>query len=390
LRLANDLRRAGANIWLDQLDIKPGTRWDSSIEKALKSSKSLLVILSNTAVASHNVMDEVSYALEKNKNVVPVLLEECEIPFRLKRLQYADFTSDYQKGLKTLANALHLDEVTAEKLTEIGIGSTAAPEKKLKKPIISNTADKPKVETSAPHEPQKAKTDLKEKQDVKAVLQEKKSIPTTSPAATKPKSKIGWYVGGGFVLLLALLGIFWTIATPDQNPINDTTDDLVTVDPPDDNLQDTESDAIEKEKPLDDTVEDNSSNKPTNKNSSPKTSSPEDTIKIVRPKEKTPPVSSPAIVNGTNVRIVQYTNGEQDPSGYFRQKDGTNWEEESIVDDHITAFEEFDRDEWIVHLIDRTRDMTIHLDLQNRQVLINMYKPDRGVLYAISDAKSIR
>src|SRR5680860_311901 len=139
LSLAKNLRSAGANIWLDQLDIKPGTRWDSSIEKALDSSKTLLVILSNTSVASHNVMDEVSYALGENKKVVPVLLEECTIPFRLKRLQYADFTSDHQKGLKTLAEALNLDQVVAEKLTEATPENAFKPEKKAvsveKKPI---------------------------------------------------------------------------------------------------------------------------------------------------------------------------------------------------------------------------------------------------------------
>jgi len=37
-------------------------------------------------------MDEVSYALEKGKHVIPILIKECQIPFRLKRLQYINFT----------------------------------------------------------------------------------------------------------------------------------------------------------------------------------------------------------------------------------------------------------------------------------------------------------
>ena len=35
LRLARDLKAAGANVWLDQLDIQPGHAWDSMIESAL-------------------------------------------------------------------------------------------------------------------------------------------------------------------------------------------------------------------------------------------------------------------------------------------------------------------------------------------------------------------
>jgi TIR domain-containing protein len=114
LELAKELRNAGANIWLDQLDIKPGTRWDQSIEDALASSQTLLVVLSKAAVGSNNVMDEVSYALEEGKTVVPVLLEECEIPFRLRRLQFADFTDSHEKGMETLAQALGLKDIVTK------------------------------------------------------------------------------------------------------------------------------------------------------------------------------------------------------------------------------------------------------------------------------------
>ena len=106
LRLAQDLRSAGANIWLDQLDIKAGSRWDSSIEAALNGSSTIITILSPTSVASNNVMDEVSFALESNKTVIPVLLAECTVPFRLRRLQHVDFTGEYQASLHQLLSQL--------------------------------------------------------------------------------------------------------------------------------------------------------------------------------------------------------------------------------------------------------------------------------------------
>ena len=46
LKLAKDLRNAGANIWLDQLDIKAGSHWDSSIETALNTATHLIIVLS--------------------------------------------------------------------------------------------------------------------------------------------------------------------------------------------------------------------------------------------------------------------------------------------------------------------------------------------------------
>ena len=106
LKLAKDLRNAGADLWLDQLDIKAGSRWDASIEDALESASRLIVVLSPASVASNNVMDEVSYALESNKTVIPVLLSECKAPFRLKRLQHIDFTGDYQTALDQLLELL--------------------------------------------------------------------------------------------------------------------------------------------------------------------------------------------------------------------------------------------------------------------------------------------
>jgi len=116
LKLAKELRKTGTKIWLDQLDIKPGTRWDNSIEKALDNSQSLIVVLSKSAVESNNVMDEVSYAIEEGKTIYPLLLEECDVPFRLRRLQFADFTKDSAKGMATLLEALKIDKAQASKI----------------------------------------------------------------------------------------------------------------------------------------------------------------------------------------------------------------------------------------------------------------------------------
>ena len=106
VRLAADLKEAGAKVWLDQLDIAPGQRWDRAIEEALMSCPSLIVILSPTSIESTNVMDEVSFALEEKKTVIPVVYKDCVIPFRLRRLQYVDFKQDYDYGFQQLLGAL--------------------------------------------------------------------------------------------------------------------------------------------------------------------------------------------------------------------------------------------------------------------------------------------
>ena len=54
-------------------------------------------------------MDEVSYALEEGKEVIPILHIQCVVPFRLRRLQYVDFRRDYREGLETLLKTLPSD-----------------------------------------------------------------------------------------------------------------------------------------------------------------------------------------------------------------------------------------------------------------------------------------
>src|SRR5215813_12261924 len=110
LQLAGDLKAAGASVWLDQLDILPGQRWDRAVEDALANCPRMLVILSPASINSTNVMDEVSFALEEKKIVIPVLYRDCTVPFRLRRVQYLDLRHDYARGLKELLKTLAPDQ----------------------------------------------------------------------------------------------------------------------------------------------------------------------------------------------------------------------------------------------------------------------------------------
>jgi hypothetical protein len=108
LRLAQDLKSAGARVWLDQLDIRPGQRWARAIQEAMTDAPLLLVILSPSSIQSNNVEDEVAFALEEGKTVIPIFFLECKIPFQLRPFQHADFRSDYGRGLKSLLASLRV------------------------------------------------------------------------------------------------------------------------------------------------------------------------------------------------------------------------------------------------------------------------------------------
>jgi TPR repeat protein len=122
LRLAQDLKAAGANVWLDQLELVPGHPWDNAIEDALLAAPLMLVVLSPTSVKSENVRDEISYALKQGKTVIPVLYMECVIPLRLERKQHIDFRHDYALGLAHLLKCLEVTEPDPSVLEKAAAG----------------------------------------------------------------------------------------------------------------------------------------------------------------------------------------------------------------------------------------------------------------------------
>jgi ribosomal protein L7/L12 len=101
------LKAAGAAVWLDQLDIPAGQRWDRKIQDALENCNRVLAVISPRSVTSENVMDELSYALETCKPILPVLLEPCELPLRLRRLQHIRLPSGRDEAAGRLIEALN-------------------------------------------------------------------------------------------------------------------------------------------------------------------------------------------------------------------------------------------------------------------------------------------
>jgi hypothetical protein len=92
------LQRKGLRPWLDKMDLRPGQAWDHEIRKAIRSSRFVLVFLSSTSVAKRGyVQKEFALALdvlaempEGQIFIIPVRLDDCEVPDRFRHLHYAD------------------------------------------------------------------------------------------------------------------------------------------------------------------------------------------------------------------------------------------------------------------------------------------------------------
>ena len=115
-RLAQNLEKAGYEVWFDRTDIiKTGSRWDDEIVKGLDASEIFLVLLSKSSTASQNVKDEIGYAIDHNKQILPIWLEACEVPLRLRRVQYVDFTNRlFKEGVQIVLSTVRSFQLEAE------------------------------------------------------------------------------------------------------------------------------------------------------------------------------------------------------------------------------------------------------------------------------------
>ena len=91
--------------WLDEEELYPGQDWNLEIEKAVEAADVIFICLSKNSVNKEGyVQRELRLALdvaltkpEETIFVIPLRLEECEPPRRLRGWQYADYFPEDQR-----------------------------------------------------------------------------------------------------------------------------------------------------------------------------------------------------------------------------------------------------------------------------------------------------
>ena len=78
--------------WLDEEKLRPGHYWSEKIEEAIEFSDVVIVFLSNNSVTKEGVVQkEIKRALDKAEEkledtifIIPLRLEDCSVPRRLR------------------------------------------------------------------------------------------------------------------------------------------------------------------------------------------------------------------------------------------------------------------------------------------------------------------
>jgi hypothetical protein len=110
-KLAKQLVRRNVNVWLDRWELSVGDSLLDRVQDAVDGASALLVILSKASVASEWCKKELSAGLlreleEKRVVVIPVMLEDCEVPVFARGKMFADFRSDFDSGLGLIVEGI--------------------------------------------------------------------------------------------------------------------------------------------------------------------------------------------------------------------------------------------------------------------------------------------
>lgn len=100
------------NPWLDEEDLLPGQEWQIEIPKEVKKSDIVIVCLSRSSINKEGyIQKEIKYALdaadEKPEGtifIIPLKLEECNVPDRLSRWHWVNLYEDngFEKLMRSL------------------------------------------------------------------------------------------------------------------------------------------------------------------------------------------------------------------------------------------------------------------------------------------------
>lgn len=120
-QLISRLEEAGYTVWVDREDIQGGSQWRQAIVMAIDNCQVFISVLSPNSIASDNVRKEMDIAEGSKKPILPVMLQQIELPthmrYQLAGLQIIDLSQDFETGFSQLI----------ESLGERGVKPTAEP-----------------------------------------------------------------------------------------------------------------------------------------------------------------------------------------------------------------------------------------------------------------------
>jgi len=113
------LRAEGLAVWMDETDIHGATMWTEEIVEAIHKCNLFILAISQHSTGSKNVVKELALASEREKIILPIYLEQCDIP---KNMEY-QLAGIQNIALYTLDKAKAY-EFVHQTIRRLGVGQT--------------------------------------------------------------------------------------------------------------------------------------------------------------------------------------------------------------------------------------------------------------------------
>ena len=118
-QIAKNIRRDGAEIWIDYSRIIGGDKLPEKIGEALKWCDTLVLIWSKSASESDWVKEEWTNAFSLKKRIIPCILDNTELPAILSSRLYINL-QNFETGYRNLFKALEQKIIPIQELKKIG------------------------------------------------------------------------------------------------------------------------------------------------------------------------------------------------------------------------------------------------------------------------------
>ncbi|MBA3311956.1 MAG: toll/interleukin-1 receptor domain-containing protein [Planctomycetota bacterium] len=112
--LVADLKDRDVDVWFDETALGLGDSIVGKISDAIRDTNYLIVVLSKSSIASPWVQQELNAALmhqlsDKGMLVLPIRLDDCEVPAILKDRVYADIKAGYKEVVEKIVRVLKME-----------------------------------------------------------------------------------------------------------------------------------------------------------------------------------------------------------------------------------------------------------------------------------------
>lgn len=120
-RLHDALVERGLTTWYDKQDITVGDSITGSVNQGIRRERYMIAVLSEAAARSRWVQEELNAALMRDiastgTFLLPVLIEDCDLPPLLAHRAYADFRTSFDNGLSAIVTAVREDDEIRSRL----------------------------------------------------------------------------------------------------------------------------------------------------------------------------------------------------------------------------------------------------------------------------------